>query len=117
MAQRFKGTLANGATLYVPIPMERGGRLFIDVQWKDAVSSAAITLETTGSDAADAPVNVAGAAWQWKPEAGVAITGPAAAAASSTKVHTTALCCRRARLKIVAAANCDFEIYSDCEGV
>lgn len=115
MGQRFKGQLVHPTTLYVPIPMSMGGRLFIDVQWKDAVSSAAVTLETTGSEAADAPVGAAGAAWQWKTEAGVAITGPAAAAAGSTKVHTAALACRRARLKIVTAANCDLEIYSESE--
>jgi hypothetical protein len=112
--QLFKGTIPTATTKYIAVPVDPvTGRLFLDVQWKDAISSATITLETTGSSQADADVNAAGAAWQWKTEAGITITGPAAAAAGSTKVHTTALCCRRARLKIVTAAACDFEIYGE----
>lgn len=114
MGLRFKGQIPI-STKYVAIPMSTGGRLFIDVQWKDATSSATITLETTGSAVEDAPIDTAGPAWVWKTEAGVTITGPAAAAAGSTKVHATGLCCRRARLKIVAAAASDLEIYSDSE--
>ena len=115
MGQRFKGQIANAQTVYVPIPVTPGGRLYIDVQWTDATSNATITLETTGSSNDDAPVNVAGSAWQWKTEAGITITGPNATAAGSFKVHTTALCCRRARLKIVTAAICNFEIYSESD--
>lgn len=113
MPQLFKGPLTHPTTKYIAVPVAPGGRLFLDIQWKDATSSAAITLETTGTDAADAAVDVAGAAYQWKTESGVAITGPAGAAAGSTKVHVSNLVCRRARLKIVTAAACDFEIYSE----
>jgi len=114
MGLRFKGQIPI-STKYVAIPVSTGGRLFIDVQWKDAVSSATITLETTGSAVEDAPIDDAGAAWVWKTEAGVTIAGPAGTAAGSTKVNVTNLCCRRARLKIVVAAASDMEIYSDSE--
>ena len=114
MGLRFKGQIPI-STRYVAIPMSMGGRLFIDVQWKDAVSSATITLETTGSAVEDAPIDAAGPAWVWKTEAGVTIAGPAGTAAGSTKVHVATLCCRRARLKIVAAAASNMEIYSDSE--
>lgn len=106
----FKGTVAAAATQYVGIPV--GPRMFIDIAWLDAISSATITLETTGFDAQDAPVDAAGAAWEWKTEADVTITGPAASAAGSAKVHITGIGPCRARLKIVAAANCSFEIYA-----
>lgn len=110
---RFKGAVANGATRYVPIPIPPSGRTTIDIAWKDAVSAAAITLETTLFNNEDAPVDAAGPAYGFKPEAAVAITGPAAAAIGSSKVHVSNLGDGvRARLKIVATANCDFEIYS-----
>jgi hypothetical protein len=84
----------------------------IDIAWRDATSIATITLETTLFDAYDAPVDAAGAAYEWKNESSVTIAGPAAAAAGSTKVHVSNLSAPRTRLKIVAAADCDFEIYS-----
>ena len=78
---RFRGTVAAASTLYVPIPIPMTGRITIDLAWKDATSSAAVTFETTMFDSVEAPVEVAGDAWEWKAEAGVPITGPAAAAA------------------------------------
>ncbi len=115
MGLRFKGSIPISTTKYIAIPMSMGGRLFIDVQWKDATSNATITLESTGSPVEDAPVETAGEAWVWKTESGVTIAGPSPGVASSTKVHTTALCCRRARLKIVTVAASDLEIHSESE--
>lgn len=111
MALRLKEVIPTTTTRYVGIPMI--GRTYIDVQWRDAVSAAAITLETTGANSDVAPTDVAGSAWQWKTEAGVTITGPAATAAGSTKVHVTSLGPCRARIKIVTTAVSDFEIYSE----
>lgn len=112
--QLFKGTIPTATTRYFALPIDPvTGQLFLDVQWKDATSAAAITLETTGSSQADADVAAAGQAWQWKTEAGVTITGPAGSAAGSTKVHISSIFARRARLKIVTSAACDFEIYYD----
>ncbi len=116
----FKGTLPTTVTEYVNVPIGPNGRLFLDVQWKDATSSATITIETTGSPAQPegtlvdgVPYTTAGQAWQWKNESGITITGPAASAAGSTKVHVSNLFTKRARLKIVTAAACIFEIHSE----
>ena len=109
----FRGPILAGATLYVGIPFGPINWLvFVDVQWRDAVSSATITLETTASNSEDAPVDVPGQAWQWKTDATVTIAGPTAIAAGSTKVTISNAAAPRGRLKIVAAANCDFEIYA-----
>lgn len=113
MARLFKGVVLNAAVKYVAVPVHPDGRLFIDVQWLDITSAAGITLETTGSPADEAPIDVVGTASQWKTEAGIAVAGPAGGSVGSTKVHTTALCCRRARLRIAATANCLFDIYGE----
>ena len=105
----FKGTIANGATQYVGVPIH-DGKLGLHIGWKDATSSATITIEMTSFSADDAPVATAGSAWVWK-DSGLSITGPAASAAGATLVNVENVRSLRARLKIVAAANCDFEIY------
>lgn len=104
----FKGTVANGVTKYVGVPIVKG-TLGAHIAWLDATSSAAITLELSSFDGDEAPVEEAGSAWEWK-DSGVSITGPAASAAGSTLVNVENARQRRARLKIVAAANCSFDI-------
>lgn len=112
----FRGPILAGATLYVGIPFGPINWLvFIDIQWRDAISSATITLETTASNSEEAPVDVPGQAWQWKADPAV-ITGPSAVGAGSTKVTISNAGAPRGRLKIVAAANCDFEIYATRKG-
>lgn len=105
----FKGTVANAATQYVNVPIHNGC-IGLHIGWLDATSSATITLELSSFGAYDAPYDAAGAAWEWK-DSGVAITGPAASAAGSILVNAENVRQLRARLKIVAAANCSFEIY------
>ncbi len=107
----FKGTVANGATKYVGLPLRPDGGVGCQIAWKDAASSATITLELTSFPATDAPVDEAGAAWEWK-DSGLSITGPAASAAGSVLVNAENVRQRRARIKIVAAAACDFEIHN-----
>lgn len=107
----FIGTVANGATKFVPVPI-RYGRIGLQIAWVDAVSAATITLELTSSQA---DVNAAGAAWEWE-ASGVAITGPTAAAADSTLVNIENCRQQRARLKIVATANCSFDIRDGTAG-
>jgi len=102
----FRGTIPTSTTLYVPVPI-RAGTLGAHIGWLDAVSSATITLEL-GSFAAAAPT-VAGAAWEWK-DSGVSITGPAASAAGASIVNVENVRQRFARLKIVTAAACNFDI-------
>ncbi len=108
-APLFKGTVANGVTQYVGIPIH-GGCIGTQISWLDATSSATITIELTSFGNADAPVDTAGSAWVWK-DSGLSITGPAASAAGSVLVNADNVRQRRARIKIVAAANCSFEIY------
>jgi hypothetical protein len=105
---KFKGTVANGETKYVGLSI-RNGALGAQIAWKDATSAATITLDLTSFDHIDAPVTTAGT-YQWTPS-GLTITGPTAAAASSVTLNIENVRQKRARLKIVATAACDFEIY------
>lgn len=110
----FDGTVANGVTQYVGVPI-KNGKLGCHIAWLDATSSATITLETTSYNAQDAPTTTAGT-YQWYPTA-VSITGPAASAAGSFALNVADIYQRRARLKIVAAANSDFEIINGTHDV
>ncbi len=105
--QLFKGAVANGATQYVALPIS-GGTIGAQISWLDATSSATITVETTNFDAIDALLT-ASASYKWK-DSGLTITGPAASAAGSTTLNIENVRQKRARLKIVAAADCSFEI-------
>lgn len=106
----FKGVLTHPTTKYVGLPMGAASVLALHVAWLDATSSATITLETTEFPASEAPVEEAGAAWEWFSETGITITGPTAAAASSSMTHMSNVGASRARLKIVTAATCDLEV-------
>lgn len=104
----FKGTLTHPATQYVGVPVHHG-TIGAYIAWLDATSSATITLEVTSFGADQAPVATAGT-YQWK-DSGVSITGPAASAAGAASLDVENVRQARARLKIVTAANCSFEIY------
>ena len=104
----YKSVAPVGIT-YVGIPVHDGGILGAYIAWKDATSSAAITLELTSVGAEDAPVGTAGT-WQWK-DSGIAIAGPAASAPGAVLVNVENVRQWRARLKIVATAASDLEIY------
>ena len=103
----FKGTIANAATQYVPVPVH-DGCLGAYIAWKDATSSATITLEMTSLNP-EVASDTSTTAWHWK-DSGLTITGPAASAAGATLLNVENVRQARARLKIVAAANCNFEI-------
>jgi len=103
----FTGTVASGATIYVTVPI-REGRIGAFVGWLDATSSAAITLELT-SIPGKAP-GVAGAAVGVE-RLGETYTGPAATAAGSLLINVDNVRQKFARIKIVAAAACAFQIY------
>jgi hypothetical protein len=98
----FEGTVANGQTVYIGVPIH-DGVIGLQVAWLDATASATVTLELTSWGVEDAPVSDAGSAWHWK-GSGETITGPAASAAGSTLIHLENVRQRRARLKIVGAA-------------
>ena len=109
----FKGAVANGATKYVKVPVynhnESGGQIGVSIAWPDDTSSAAITLEYSNLDPSEAPDEDAGTADQWTPS-GVAIAGPNATAIGSVVVGVAFAPVKRARLKIVAAADSEFDI-------
>lgn len=105
----FRGQVLNGATKYVGLEVV-DGRVGCQIIWTDAISAATITLELTSLDGIDAPTETAGT-YQWKDSA-VTIVGPAASAVGSALVNVENVNQKRARLKIVATANCQFIIMA-----
>jgi hypothetical protein len=105
----FDGTVASGATKYVELTIKKDGSLGAQISWMDTTSAAAITLELTSYSAAQAPVETAGAANVWK-DSGVTVAGPAGGSLGCEQVNVENVRQRRARLKIVASADCSFEV-------
>lgn len=110
----FKGTIPISTTKYVGLPIHDDGNVGAQIAWKDATSSATITLELSCFSSDEAPNDEAGSAWEWK-DSGVTVTGPAGSAAGSSLVNVENVRQLRARLKIVTAAACDLEIYDGCK--
>jgi hypothetical protein len=104
----FNGAVLSGVTAYVPLPIS-GGTIGAQIAWLDATSAATLTVETTDYGAQEAPLSEDGAAWEWK-GSGLTITGPTGAAAGSTCLNIENVRQKRARLKIVASANCLFQV-------
>jgi hypothetical protein len=104
----FAGRVASGTTRYVRVPIHNGA-IGAQIAWKDATSSATITLELSSFPNAAVDDASATAASQWK-GSGVTITGPAATAIDSTLINVENVRQVQARLKIVAAADSVFEI-------
>lgn len=102
----FSGAVANSAVLYVAIPV-RDGCIGAQLSWKDATSSGTVTLELTSGNAS---LTTAGAAWEWK-DSGLTITGPIAAAAGSTVINIENVRQQRARLKFLAAAASNIDVW------
>ena len=110
-APLFRGSVANAETKYVEVPVRRGA-VGAQIQWKDATSSATVTLELTSNPGIAA--GVAGAAHEWR-DSGLSITGPVGSAAGSTVLNVENVRQRRARIKIVGAAASNFEIWDGTE--
>jgi hypothetical protein len=104
----FSGVLTHPTTAYVGIPI-KDGALGAQIAWKDATSSATITLELSSYDPQVAPIASAGSAWHWE-DSGVTITGPAGAAAGSIVVNADNVRQQRARFKIVTIATTTIDI-------
>lgn len=109
MSRIFKGTIANGATQYIGVPIVNG-TIGVQVAWLDETSDATITLELTNYDADAAPVGAAGEAWEWV-DSSETIAGPSGAA-GATLINLTGINQRRARLKIVASATSSIEVWA-----
>jgi len=105
----FSGTIPTSTTLYVPLNVV-DGTIGAYIAWLDATSSATITVELTSIPGVSP--HVAGAAWHWK-DSGETFTGPAATAAGALLVNIANARQNSARLKIVTAAACAFEIYDE----
>ncbi len=105
----FEGVLTHPVTQYVNVPVVKG-MLGCHIAWKDATSSAAITIELSSFPVEEAVTETAGT-YQWKDSA-VVITGPAASAAGSVLVNVENVRQSRARLKIVTAATSTLVIYN-----
>lgn len=113
MPALFDGTILSGATQYVAVPIHHDA-IGLHIGWRDATSSATITLEFSCMPSRDAPTNEAGDAWEWI-DSGETIEGPAATAAGGVLLHIDNARQDRARLKIVAAADCDLFVYDGAE--
>lgn len=98
--------IASGATIYVPVPI-RDNCIGVHILWRDAVSSATITLELSSTEAAAQSSSAA----DWGTAANSpTITGPAATGAGCAIVTVTNVNQRQARLKIVTAAITNLEV-------
>lgn len=93
-------------TVYVPVPI-RDNSLGVHILWRDAVSSATITLELSSTEA-DAR-STSAADWGTASNSPT-ITGPAATGAGCAIVTVTNINQRQARLKIVTAALTSLEV-------
>lgn len=105
----FNGAVANTATQYVGLPVHDGA-LSVQVSWLDATTAATLTLQTTEYGPNDAPLsNTDG--WKWL-ETGEDLSAlqPAGSAAGGFNIRLDNLHSKRARLKIVATADCQFQI-------
>jgi hypothetical protein len=111
----FAGAVTNGVTKFVAVPV-RKGTIGVDLGWLDATSAATVTLELSSFPNAAANVTAAGAAWEWTPS-GLTITGPVASAAGSVGINVENVRQQYARLKIVATANCSFDIRDGTAGL
>lgn len=106
---KVDGTIANGATKYVGVPVVKG-MIGAQISWVDATSSATITLELS-SFPPDEVATDAAASYYWA-DSGETITGPAGSAAGSTLVNLENVRQSRARFKIVGAATTSLIIYN-----
>lgn len=98
--------LASGVTVYVPVPI-RDNNIGCHILWRDAVSSATITLELSSTEAS--PSSTSAADWGTASNSPT-ITGPAATGAGCAIVTVTNINHRQARLKIVTAAVTSLEV-------
>jgi hypothetical protein len=105
----YAATIPTTTTVYVGLPVH-AGCVGAYIAWLDATAAATITLELTSFGADLAPVDAAGAAWEWK-DSGQTFTGPAASAAGSLMINLENVRQLRARLKIVTTAVSPIEIY------
>jgi hypothetical protein len=111
----FDGTILNGNTQYVPVPVY-GSAIGLQIAWRDGTSNvSSIALQLTSAPASVAPADAAGEDYGWV-DSGESITGPAGAAAGAELVNLQNVRQTRARLVIVASADCDMLITDGALG-
>ncbi len=105
-----QAVLLAGGTRYFEFPIAGAEYLSIQIVWHDAVSIFVATMETTNQDedkVADNSTNLA----HWSPESSLLFSYPAGGAIGSSMKHIGNMCAKRARIKIVPAANSLLSIY------
>jgi len=111
----FRGTQASGTTIFVPVHIV-AGCIGVHISWLDATSAATINLELTSYAADEAASDAAASDVLW-PDSGETITGPVGAAAGSALINLSNVRQQRARLRIVASANCSWSIWRGVQSV
>lgn len=103
------GKIAAAATVYLELGGTDDKISAIQISWYDATSSATITLETSNKPFGEvAGTSTTAGDWAVEPDV---ITGPVAAAAGSYMFHITGNGAKRSRLKVVAAADTELEVW------
>lgn len=105
----FSGAIANGATAFCPVPIHQGC-VGLHIAWPDATTNVAITFEVTSFGPLDAADNAASNSRLWPAFPGVTIT-QTPGSASSVVVNVSNVRQKRGRLRIVAGADSQLEIY------
>ena len=112
----FAGSVANGATQYIGIPIGQSGRVSIHIGWLDGTTAGSFVFQTTQRDADEAPVEAAGSGEEWETESAVSIASIVAAAAGAQTVHLSNMGPNvRARLVFTASADSVLDIRSRTE--
>ncbi len=97
----FDGTILSGTTKYIGVPVGQASLIGLQIARLTGAGADTITLELSEFPADQAPVTTAGT-YQWK-DSGETIATPTAATSTIVPLGNVGL--RRARLKIVAAAD------------
>jgi hypothetical protein len=127
----FKGAQTSGTVIAVPLKVI-AGRIGAHVSWPDATTAATFVLELSSFNATDAPIGaggagtkqagdgnayLAGASAQFWPDSGETIAAVVAGAAGGFFINVANVGQHRARLRISASADSQWEIYDGLDDV
>lgn len=105
----FARTISNGATAFCPVPIHQGC-VGLHISWPDATTNVTITFETSSFGPEDATPELAANARLWPAFPGVTIT-QTPGAPGAVLVNISGVRQKRGRLRIVAGAASELEIY------
>lgn len=127
----FKGLQADTTVIVIPVPI-LAGCIGLHVSWPDAVTDASFVLELSSFPSEVAPLwaggagtlqpggghaYLSGASAQFWPDSGETIAPVVAGAAGSFMVNLSNVRQQRARLRITATDDCQWEIYNGLQDV